>query len=67
MGVKSTEIEGALSFGGLLVKKVRIGVYTSKVRVVFDLIPEAGLPYDIVLGKDRLLVSFKPGPSFPPQ
>jgi hypothetical protein len=35
--------------------------------VVFDLIPEAGLPYDIVLGKDRLLVSFKPGPSFPPQ
>ena len=67
MGVKSTEIEGALSFGGLLVKKVRIGVYTSKVRVVFDLIPKAGLPYDIVSGKDRLLVSFKPGPRFPPQ
>lgn len=67
MGVKSTEIEGALSFRGPWVKKVRVGVYTSKVRVVFDLIPEAGLPYDIVSGKDRLVVSFKPGLSFPPR
>jgi len=67
IGVKSTEIEGALSFRGPWVKKVRVGRYTTKVRLVFDLIPEQGLPYDIVSGKDRLLVSFRPGVSFPPR
>ena len=65
MGVKSTEIEGALSFRGPWVKKVRVGRYTTKVRLVFDLIPEKGLPYEIISGKDRLVVSFRPGPSFP--
>jgi hypothetical protein len=61
MGVKSTEVEKALSFDGPWVKGVRFGVYTSKVRVVFDLIPESGLPYDIISEEDRLVVSFKPG------
>ena len=65
MGVKSTEIEGGLSFTGPWVKKVRVGRYTTKVRLVFDLIPEKGLPYEIISGKDRLVVSFRPGPSFP--
>jgi len=67
IGVKATDIEGALSFRGPWVKKVRVGRYTTKVRLVFDLIPEQGLPYDIVLGKDRLVVSFRPGVSFPPR
>lgn len=67
IGVKSTEIEGALSFRGPWVKKVRVGRYTTKVRLVFDLIPEQGLPYEIVSGKDRLVVSFRPGFSFPPR
>ena len=67
IGVKSTEIEGALSFGGPWVKKVRVGRYTTKIRLVFDLIPEQGLPYDIVSGKDRLVVSFRSGVSFPPR
>jgi hypothetical protein len=65
MGVKATEVKDNLSFRGPWVKKVRVGVYTSKVRVVFDLTPEAGLPYDIISGEDRLAVSFKPGPGFP--
>ena len=65
MGVKSTEIEGALNFKGPWVKKVRVGRYSTKVRLVFDLIPEQGLPYDIIAGKDRLVVSFRPGVSFP--
>jgi hypothetical protein len=65
IGVKSTEIEGALSFEGPWVRKVRVGRYTNKVRLVFDLIPEQGLPYDIISGKDRLVVSFRPGDSFP--
>jgi hypothetical protein len=67
IGVKSTEIEGALSFKGPWVKQVRVGRYTNKVRLVFDLIPEKGLPYDIVSGKDRLVVTFRPGVSFPPR
>jgi hypothetical protein len=54
-----------LAFGGPWVKKVRVSVCTSKVRVVFDLTPEAGLPYGIISGEDRLAVSFKPGPGFP--
>jgi hypothetical protein len=67
IGVKSTDIQGALSFRGPWVKKIRVGRYTNKVRLVFDLIPEQGLPYDIVSGKDRLVVSFRPGVSFPPR
>ena len=67
MGVKATDIKDTLSFRGPWVKKIRVGVYTSKVRVVFDLIPEAGLQYDIISGEDRLVVSFKPGSGFPTQ
>jgi hypothetical protein len=64
MGVISTEVDKALNFDGPWVKGVRFGVYTSKVRVVFDLIPESGLPYDVISEKDRLVVSFKPGSAF---
>ena len=67
MGVKSTVVEKALNFDGPWVKGVRFGVYTSKVRVVFDIIPEEGLPYDIILEEGRLVVSFKPGSGFPVQ
>ena len=67
MGVTSTEEEEALNFDGPWVKGVRFGVYTNKVRVVFDLIPEAGLPYNIILEEGRLVVSFKPGTAFPVQ
>jgi hypothetical protein len=64
MEVKSIEVEKALSFDGPWVKGVRFGIYTNKVRVVFDLIPEAGLPYGIISEEDRLVVSFKPGSGF---
>jgi len=67
MGVKSTVVEKALSFDGPWVKGVRFGVYSSKVRVVFDIIPQEGLPYDIVVEEGRLVVSFKPGSGFPAQ
>jgi hypothetical protein len=67
MEVKSTEVGKALNFGGPWVKGVRMGLYADKVRVVFDLIPEAGLPYDIISGEDRIVVSFKPGSGFPAQ
>lgn len=67
IGVKSTLAEQALSFDGPWVKGVRFGLYSNKVRVVFDLIPEAGLPYNIILEEGRLVVSFKPGSGFPAQ
>ncbi len=66
-GVKSTAVTDALSFGGPWVKKVRFGLHTNKVRVVFDLIPEAGLPYQIVSGDDQLIISFKAGTGFQPR
>ena len=67
IGVKSTEVEKALSFDGPWVKGVRFGIYADKIRVVFDFIPEAGLPYDIISEEGRLVVSFKPGSGFPAQ
>lgn len=67
VGVKSTEVKDDLSFSGPWVRRVRVGQYTTKVRVVFDLIPEAGLPYQIISGDDRLVVSFKAGTRFPPR
>ena len=67
IGVKSTEVEKSLNFDGPWVKGVRFGIYADKVRVVFDIIPEAGLPYDIISGEGRLAVSFKSGSGFPPR
>ncbi len=67
MGVKSTEIKDTQSSSGPWVKKIRVGLYTNKVRVVFDLVPEAGLPYQIISGGDRLVVSFTEGAGFPPR
>ena len=64
IGAKSTEVEKSLNFDGPWVRGVRLGLYADKVRVVFDLIPEAGLPYDIISGEDRIVVSFKPGSGF---
>lgn len=65
MGVKSTDVKDNLSFVGRWVKRVRVGQYTTKVRVVFDLIPKQGLPYQIISGDDRLVVSFREGTGFP--
>jgi hypothetical protein len=67
MGVTSIEVEKALSLDGPWVKGLRMGLYANKVRVVFDLIPEAGLPYDIISEEDQLVVSFKPGSGFSAQ
>ena len=65
MTVKSAKVKSAQSLKGPLAKKIRVGVHPDKLRVVFDLVPEKGLPYQITLGDDRLVVSFKPGTGFP--
>jgi hypothetical protein len=65
MGVRSSEIEGSLNLNGSLIDIVRIGLLEDRVRTVFYLIPQLGLPYQVVSGKDRLQVSLKPGYGFP--
>ena len=67
MKVKSAKVKSAQSLKGQLAKKIRVGVHPDKLRIVFDLVPEKGLPYQITLGDDRLVVSFKPGSGFPAQ
>jgi type IV pilus assembly protein PilQ len=48
-----------------LVKGIRMGTHPDKVRIVFDLIPAAGLPYHLTSVGDRLVVTFEPGDGFP--
>ena len=66
-GVRSTEVKDALILDGPWVRRIRVGLHSNKLRVVFDLIhaPQAEVPYHITLGNDRLVVSFKPGPEIP--
>ena len=68
-GVRSTEVKDALIPDGPWVRRIRVGLHSNKVRVVFDLIdaPQAEVPYQITLEEDRLVVSFKPGSGFPAQ
>ncbi|MCG6919222.1 MAG: type IV pilus secretin PilQ, partial [Deltaproteobacteria bacterium] len=66
MGVKLAATKGAVPPSDKLLKNIRVGEHPEKVRVVFDLIPAAGLPYQVTSVDDRLVVSFKPGKAFPP-
>ena len=68
-GVRSTEVKDALILDGPWVRRIRVGLHSNKVRVVFDLIHalKAEVPYQITLEEDRLVVSFKPGSGFPAQ
>ena len=66
-GVRSTEVKGPLILEGPWVRRIRVGLHSNKVRVVFDLIhaPKAEVPYQITLDDDRLEVSFKPSSGSP--
>lgn len=68
-GVRSTEVKDALTLDGPWVRRIRFGLHSNKLRVVFDLIhaTQAEVLYQITLGDDRLVVSFKPGSGFPAQ
>jgi type IV pilus assembly protein PilQ len=68
-GVRSTQVKDALILDGPWVRRIRLGLHSNKLRVVFDLIhvTQAEVPYQITLGNDRLVVSFKPGTGFPAQ
>jgi hypothetical protein len=65
LDVHATETTDSVALKGVLVKQVRVGQHGDKVRLVFDVIPASGLPYQITQGEDRVVVSFKPGPGFP--
>jgi len=65
MGVESVSGKGNIPPSNTMVKGIRVGAHPDKVRVVFDLIPAAGLPYQVTAVGDRLVVSFKPGSGFP--
>jgi hypothetical protein len=66
MEVRSAKIRAAQSVKGALVKKIRVGLHTEKLRVVFDLVSEKEPSYQIILGDDRLVISFKTGGGFSP-
>ena len=65
LDVRITRISESVAFTGPLVRKVRVGRHGDRIRLVFDIIPAPGLPYQITSGEDRLVVSFKAGPGFP--
>ncbi len=66
MAVRSTKVKGVQSLKGLLVKKIRVGLHSEKLRVVFDLVSEKEPSYQIILGDDRLVISFKRSVGSPP-
>ena len=65
-GVRTNEAGNILKMDGPLVEKIRVGLHEGKVRVVFDLIPEGGIPYEVSSESNRLHVTFTPGNGFPP-
>jgi hypothetical protein len=65
LGVQSSMIKDSLNLNGSLIDRVRVGLLEDRARTVFYLIPQLGLPYHVVSGKDRLQVSLNPGYSFP--
>jgi hypothetical protein len=67
IGVKGSQVKGGVRARGSLVKEVRVGFHSGKVRVVFDLIPARGVPYRAAAEGNHLIVTFKPGPGFPSQ
>jgi hypothetical protein len=64
MDIQSIETPDIWRLNGPLVSEVRIGLKENRVRIVFRLVPEAGLPYKISTGNNTLQISFTPGPGF---
>lgn len=64
MGIQSIETPDTWRLDGPLVNKVRIGLEKNKVRIIFILVPETGLPYRISTENNKLEISFTVGPGF---
>jgi type IV pilus assembly protein PilQ len=63
-GLESAVGKAAIPVADPLVEGIRLGTYSDKVRVVFDLVPEAGVPYKVTAENDRLVVLLEPGSGF---
>lgn len=64
-GVQFSDVKDALTLSGSLVKRVRVGLHQDKLRLVFDLIPDAGVTYQVISEGDTLQVLFRPVSGFP--
>jgi hypothetical protein len=64
MDIQSIETPDVWRLNGPLVSKVRISLEENKVRLVFRVVPESGLPYKVSTGHNTLQISFTPGPGF---
>jgi len=64
MGIQSIDTPNVWRLNGPLVSNVRISLRENKGRIVFSLVPEAGLPYQISTTNNTLQISFTPGPGF---
>ena len=64
MGIQSIETPDIWRLNGPLVNKVRLGLGKNKVRIIFMLVPNTGLPYRISTGNNTLEISFPMGSGF---
>ena len=64
MDIQSIETPDLWRINGPLVSKVRIGLKENKVRLIFRLVPEAGLPYKVSTENNTMQISFTQGPGF---
>ncbi|UCG11862.1 MAG: type IV pilus secretin PilQ, partial [Deltaproteobacteria bacterium] len=67
MGMQSALDRAVFPLSDPMVKRIRLGTHPDKVRVVFDLVPVSGLPFQLIPENERFIVSFEPGPGFPPR
>jgi len=59
-GVQSSDAKDVLTLSGSLVRRVRVGLHPDRVRLVFDLVPEVGVTYQVIAEADTLQVLFRP-------
>ncbi|HVO84686.1 MAG TPA: AMIN domain-containing protein [Syntrophobacteria bacterium] len=59
LGVESSDVKDVLTFSGSLVRMVRVNLHGDGVRLVFDLIPEVGVTYQVISEADTLQVLFR--------
>jgi hypothetical protein len=59
-GVQSSDVKDFLTLSGSLVRRVRVGLHPEKVRLVFDLIPQVGVTYQVISEGNTLQVLFRP-------
>jgi hypothetical protein len=65
MDVQDTETPDVWNLDEPMVSSVETGLHEGKIRLVFRLVPKAGLPYEVHSMDHTLQISFTPGVGFP--